>query len=493
VRTGAVMPKISDVLILAAANGAGDPHRSAGAAPDLPAASIGELEGALAGELHVPGSAGYDLARRGHNLAIEHHPAVVVEAVGPADVMAAVTYAARHGLPVAVLSTGHGAPLAADGAVLITTRRMQGVRVDPFAAMARIEAGVLWSRVVHEAAPFGLAPLSGSAPEIGAVGYTLGGGLGLLGRAFGYSADHVRSIDLVTANGTIRTANAQQYADLFWALRGGKGNFGVVTSMEIELFRVSRLFGGGLYLPGSSARSALHVYRRWVRDVPDAMTSSFALTRFPWDAEIAPPLRGRFAVHIRLAFNGSSAEGERLLAPLRRVALPLLDTVGDMPYAAAGSIHDDPPAPLAVSERAVRLRDLDEDAVDALIEATGPDSTCPLRLVELRHLSGALGREPDVPNAVGGRDAAFQLYLAGVPGGGMPVEPVAQEILDLMQPWTAGAASLNFLGTADTTTERTRAAFSPADFRRLVTVKRNYDPDNIFRFNHNIPTVLPTD
>lgn len=492
-RTGAIMPGISDVLIPAATNGAGDLHASARSAPGIPVVDLGELEGTVAGQLHVPGSAGYDLARRGHNLAIEHHPAVIVEVVGPADVMAAVGYAAKHGLPVAVLNTGHGASLAADGAVLITTRRMQGVRIDPYAAVARIEAGVLWSRVIHEAAPFGLAPLSGSAPEIGAVGYTLGGGLGLLGRSFGYSADHVRGIDLVTANGTLRTATPQQYADLFWALRGGKGNFGVVTSMEIGLFGVSRLFGGGLYLPGSSARPALHAYRRWVRDVPDAMTSSFALTRFPWDAEIAPPLRGRFAAHIRIAFNGSAAEGERLLAPLRQVALPLLDTVGDIPYAAGGSIHDDPPAPLAVCERAVRLRDLDEDAVDALIDATGPDSTCPLRLVELRHLGGALGREPDVPNAVAGRDAAFQLYLAGVPGGGMPAEPVAQEVLDRMLPWTAGAASLNFLGTADATAEGVRAAFSPADFRRLVTVKRNYDPDNIFRFNHNIPTVLRTD
>jgi FAD/FMN-containing dehydrogenase len=371
---------------------------------------------------------------------------------------------------------------------------MQGVRIDPYAAVARIEAGVRWSRVIHEAAPFGLAPLSGSAPEIGAVGYTLGGGLSLLGRAFGYAADHVRGIDLVTANGTLRTTTPQQYADLFWALRGGKGNFGIVTSMEIGLFGVSRLFGGGLYLPGSSARAALHAYRRWVRDVPDAMTSSVALTRFPWDPEIPSSLRGRFTVHFRVAFNGSVTEGERLLAPLRRVDVPLLDTVGDMPYAAGGSIHNDPAAPLAVSERAVRLRELDEDAVDALIDVTGPDSTCPLRLVELRHLGGALGREPDVPNAVAGRDAAFQLYLAGVPGdsGGMPTGPVAQEILDRMLPWTAGAASLNFLGAADATTERVSAAFSPAGFRRLVAVKRNYDPDNLFRFNHNIPPVLRT-
>ncbi|MGH3159631.1 MAG: hypothetical protein ACRDNF_24085 [Streptosporangiaceae bacterium] len=267
------------------------------------------------------------------------------------------------------------------------------------------------------------------------------------GRAFGYAADHVRSLDVVTANSVLRTATADQYADLFWALRGGKGSFGVVTSMEIGLFRVSRLFGGGLYFPGRAARAALHAYRRWIRDVPDEMSSSFAFTRFPWDPEIPVPLRGRSTVHVRIAFHGSAEQGERLVAPLRQVAVPLLDTLDDMPYAAGGTIHNDPPEPLAVHERGVRLRELDEDAADALIDLAGPDSTCPLRLVELRHLGGALGREPDVPNAVAGRDAAFQLYLAGVPGGsgGMPVEPVAGEILDRMRPWTSGAASLNFL------------------------------------------------
>ena len=486
------MPGISSVLSPPALNGAGAHPPPEGRAPVPLAAGVSELEAASAGPVHLPGSPGYDAERRGHNLAIDHHPAVIVGATGPADVMAAVGYAGRRGLPVAVLNTGHGASLPADGAVLITTYRMQGVRIDPYTGVARIEAGVRWSRVIHEAAPFGLAPLSGSAPETGAVGYTLGGGLSLLGRAFGYAADHVRSIDVVTASGTLRTAHPGQYADLFWALCGGKGNFGVVTSLEIGLVRVSRIFGGALYLPGSSARAALHAYRRWVRDVPDGMTSSFALTRFPWDREIPESLRGRSMVHLRFAFNGPAAEGERLIAPLRAVAVPVLDTVRDMPYSAAGTIHDDPPEPLAVHERGVRLRELDEDAVDVLIDLTGPDSVCPLRLVELRHLGGALSRDPEVPNAVPGRDAAFQLYLAGVPGGtgGIPVEPMAQEILDRMQPWTSGAASLNFLGPADAAPERVRAAFGPAALRRLASVKRNYDPDNLFRFNHNIPSAV---
>ncbi len=487
------MPGNSGVLVRAAANGTGDSGRPRVTEPVTEGAGIRELQAALAGQVYLPGSLGYDRQRRGHNLAVAHAPAMIADVTGPADVMAAVSYAASHGLPVAVRNTGHGVSLPADEALLIATHRMQGVRIDPYAGVARIEAGVRWSRVIHEAAPFGLAPLSGSAPDTGAVGYTLGGGLGLLGRAFGYAADHVRSIDVVTASGTLRTAHQDQYADLFWALRGGKGNFGVVTSLEIGLVRAPRIFGGGLYFPGRAAAEVLHAYRRWTRDLPDAMTSSFAFTRFPWDREVPEPLRGRSAVHLRFAFHGPAADGEGLVAPLRRLTVPLLDTLRDMPYADTGSIHNDPPGPLAVHERGVRLRELDEDAADVLIGLAGPDSTCPLRLVELRHLGGALGREPEVPSAVPGRDAAFQLYLAGVPGGadGMQVEPVAQEIVDRMEPWTAGAASLNFLGAADAAPERIRTVFAPADLRRLAEVKRIYDPDRLFRFNHNIPSMRP--
>ncbi|MEV4511725.1 FAD-binding oxidoreductase [Dactylosporangium sp. NPDC049525] len=451
--------------------------------------AVAQLAPRLHGPLFLPGDAGYDDERSGYNTMLEHRPAVVVGADGPADVMAAVAFATTHGLPVGVLSTGHGAAVAADGALLVSTRRMQGVRVDPFNRVARVEAGVRWDRVIHEAAAFGLAPLSGSAPHVGVVGYTLGGGLGLLGRSFGYAADHVRGVDIVTAHGMQRQVSPQQYADLFWALRGGKGNFGVVTSLEIDLFPVPRLYGGGLYFRASSAPQVFNAYRRWARSLPDAMTSSIALTRFPWQPQLPDRLRGRFVVHVRIAYNGTAAEGERLVRPLREAAVTMLDTVAEMPYTASGSIHADPLEPFGLYERTAYLRELDEDAVDALVDLAGPDSTCPMTLVELRHLGGALGRAPEVPNAVGHRDAGFLLYLAAVcpPADPHAVAGYADEILARLAPWTTGGAALNFMGTHDAAPARVRSAYTEADYRRIVGVKRAYDPENVFRVNHNIP------
>jgi FAD/FMN-containing dehydrogenase len=444
------------------------------------------LAPALRGSLFLPGDAGYDDACAGYNLALTHRPMAVVEPSGVADVLAAVAFATRHELPVGVLNTGHGAAVPADGAVLVNLRRMRGVRVDPFAAVARVEAGTRWSDVIHEAAAFGLAPLSGSSPEVGVVGYTLGGGLGLLGRAFGYAADHVRSIDVVTRHGMLRQATPQQFADLFWALRGGKGNFGVVTSMEIDLFRVPRLYGGGLYFRGSTAAEVLSGYRRWVRTIPDELGSSIALTRFPWQPDLPEELRGRFVVHVRIAYPGPAADGEELVRPLRRIALPLLDTIVDRPYPTSAEIHRDPTEPFALTEASTCLRELDEDAADELVHLAGPDSTCPLRLVELRHLGGALARPPQVPNAVGNRDAGFLLYTAGVADTADAAQ-YGQLVLDRMRPWSTGGTLPNFLGTADATPERVRAAYPPDDYRRLVQVKRAYDPENLFRITHNIP------
>lgn len=455
---------------------------------------VAKLAHQLEGPLFLPGDAGYDEERAGYNLVLERTPTLVVGATGPADVMAAVGFATDVGLPVGVLNTGHNASVSADGALLVSTRRMQAVLVDPYAQVARIEAGVRWQRVIHEAAAFGLAPLSGSSPSVGAVGYTLGGGLGLLSRTFGYAADHVRSINIVTAHGVLRRTDAHQYPDLFWALRGGKDNFGIVTSMEIGLFPVPRLYGGGLYFPGSTAADVLHSYRRWVRTVPEEMNASAALTRFPLDPAVPTQLRGRFTVHVRIAYHGSAADGEQLVRPLRRVAVPLLDTVADMPYPATGRIHNDPIRPLSLYEQTMYLRELDEDMVDALVYEAGPDSTCQLQLVELRHLGGALARPAEPPNAVGNRDAASLLYLAGLatPEVGPVVREYGRSIMDRIKPWSTGGTALNFLGTEDTSLEQVRTAFDAKDYQRLVGVKRAYDPGNIFRVNHNIPPVMPT-
>ncbi|WP_236830455.1 FAD-binding oxidoreductase [Blastococcus sp. KM273128] len=409
-----------------------------------------------------------------------HEPAVVVGATGAADVVAAVAHATEHGLPVAVLATGHAAPPGTAGAVLVVTRRMQGVRVDPMARTARVDAGVRWERVLHEAAAFGLAPLAGSSPDVGAVGYTVGGGLGLLGRLHGYAADHVTSIDVVSGNGSLRTATAGQYPDLFWGVRGGKGSLGVVTSMDIGLFPVPRFYGGGLFFRGSTAGTVLHAYRRWVRDVPEGMSSSVALNRFPLSEDVPEALRGRFTVHVRIAYCGSAEDGEALVRPLRSAAVPLSDTVAEMPFRECGRIHADPPLRSDVVERNALLRELDEDAVDALLDVVGPDSASPLSFLEVRHLGGALARPPAVPNAVGHRGAGFLLYSATPPDRDGAVLAHSALLAERMAPWAAGTA-LNFLGTDDESRERMPAAYEPRDLQRLRQLQRTYDPHGLFR------------
>jgi FAD/FMN-containing dehydrogenase len=446
-----------------------------------------ELAPGSRGPLYMAGDPEYDAECAGYNRAIAHRPAIVAGVTGAADIMAAVAFATKHGLPVGVLNTGHGASVAADDAVLISTKRMRGVTVDPYLRTARVQAGVTWDQVIHEAAPFGLAPLCGSSPAVGVVGFVLGGGLPILGRAYGYAADNVRSIDVVTAHGMLRRVTPDQYADLFWALRGGKGNFGVVTAIEIDLVPVTRVYGGGLYFPGSQAAAVLNAYRRWVKRVPEQMSSSITLTRFPWEDTVPAELRGRFVVHLRLAYAGSAADGESLVRPLRTAALPLLDTVAEIPYTAIGGIHNDPTDPFPLHERTACLRELDEDGLDRLIHLAGPDSTCPLRLVELRHLGGALSREPAIPNAVGNRDAEFLLYLTGLTTSGAEVVHSAELILDQLAPWCTGGVNINFLGVSDAEPERVRAAYPADAYRRLRRTKRAYDPENIFRINHNIP------
>lgn len=466
----------------------GDGRGGEGRASDVESAARTELSRKLRGALLLPDDDGFELAGSGYNSALRHRPAVVVRATGVADVLAAVGFASERGLPIGVLNTGHSASVAADGAMLINTADMIGARIDPITRTARIDAGTSWRQVVHESAPFGLAPLSGSSSSVGAVGYTLGGGLGLLGREFGYAADHVRSIDVVTAGARLRRVDPDRDQDLFWALRGGKGNFGVVTSMEVDLFGVDELFGGGLFFRGSDAREVLHAYRKWVRGLPERTTSSVALIRFPWGGDVAEELRGRFVVHVRIAHNGSEAEGRRLVRPLRDAAVPVRDTLSRLPYTETDAIHRDPTEGFDMRESTACLRDLDEAAVEELLHVAGPDSTCPMRLVEVRHLGGALAREPAVANAVGNRDAGFLLYTAGV-GGGPEADQVAEcsrEIMEKMRRFTTGGVLLNFLGVDHADPDQVRAAYDATAHDMLRSVKHEHDPDNLFRINHNI-------
>ena len=418
------------------------------------------------------------------NLATTHRPTVVVGATSAADVAAAVTWAVAHDLPVAVQATGHGPVQPVEDALLVTTSRMQSVEVDPERRTARVGAGVRWADVIDAAAPYGLAGVSGSSSQVGVVGYCVGGGMGALSRQYGFGADQVLGIELVTADGAIRWVDADTEPDLFWAVRGGKGNFGVVTALEIGLVPVATIYGGAVFFAGESARDVLHSFRTWAPTLPDRSTTSVALLNLPPAEHLPEPLRGRYVVMLRFAHNGSETEGAELLAPMLESGEVLVHGVAAMPYANADAIHQDPTEPMPVWEKGTLLADLPADAVDTLLTAAGPDSGAPLAMVELRLMGGALGRQPRVPNAVSGREGAFTLFVLGVlvPEIADVVPVVGLGVIDAMRPWATGTAPVNWLGAA--TPAEVARAWRPEVHARLMEVKRAVDPGNVFRFGH---------
>jgi hypothetical protein len=447
--------------------------------------------GGLSGPVFRPGDDGYDAERAGFNLAIDHRPELIVGATGPDDVVAAVNYASARDLAVAVLTTGHGPSVAADGQVLINTRRLSDVHVDPAARTARVGGGVRWQQVLPRTGPHGLAPLNGSSPHVGVVGYTLGGGVGPLGRSYGFAADRVRTVDVVTADGRLRHVTADSDPELFWAMRGGKGNFGVVVGMEFELLPVSRLFGGGLFFPAEATADVLHAYSEWAPSAPEEMSSSVLLINFPPLPEIPEPFRGKYIAHVRLAYTGTAEQGERLVRPLRDLGSQLLDTLGELPYAEVGTIYNDPTDPVAAYDTNVSLRTLDPETVDAILSVGGPGSGSGL-IIELRQLGGAYARPRSISSAVGGRDAAYALFAGCVPepGGQDAATRALERFRAAMRPWATGGTIFNFCGVGDADPERVKLAFTPADHARLAEVKATYDAANVFRINFNIPPAI---
>jgi FAD/FMN-containing dehydrogenase len=427
------------------------------------------------GPVFHPGEAGYDEERDGFQLAGRHRPELIVAATGAADVRAAVEYAATANLPVAVQATGHGLSIAADRGVLVATRAMTGVRIDAAARTAWLAAGVRWRQVIEEAARHGLAPLSGSSPDVGAVGYTLGGGLGLLARQYGYAADHVRAVEVVTADGRPRRLTPGD--ELFGALLGGGGNFGVVTGMEIGLVPVTRVYGGGLYYPATA--DVLAAWRDWTALVPDELTSGIGLVPVPDLPQVPEPLRGRHIAHIRIAYTGDAASGERLVAPLRAAGPVLMDTLGDLPYTESGSISNDPPYAHAYTGVAAMLDELD---VATVFELGGPDADVPC-VLQVRHLGGALAK----PSAtvIGNRDARYVLYVLSALDG-LDTAAVTATHRRLIDAVRVSGTFPNF-HYGPVTAEQVRTAYDPGTYRELTRLKAAYDPTNMFRFNHNIP------
>ena len=460
------------------------------AAPTADLSALDLLRRIVAGPVLEPGDPGYEDEVATWNVAVSQRPPIVVGAACADDVAAAVRFALNHELSVAVQATGHGASFPVDNGLLINTRRMTSVSVDVQRGVARVGAGAKWAQVIAATAPYGLAPLSGSSSDVGAVGYTLGGGMGPLGRRYGFSADRVRSVEIVTGDGRLRTITADDDTGLFWGIRGGKGNLGIVTAMEIDLVLLPRLYGGAIFFDGADSAKVLHAWREWVQTVPEEMTSSVALLRLPDLDDVPPPLRGRLTLHLRIAYTGETCIGEKLVAPLREVATPIVDMVREMPFTETDSIHLDPVDPMPAWHDARLLASFPAEAVDALVTTAGPDVDVPLIAAEVRHMGGALGRPAAVPNVVAGRDGAFSLFVVGpdVPGLTPAVTAAGRNVMDALASWQTSGRLVNFLGSADEGSAAVAAAYRPEDAARLQELKDRFDPHGIFRHGHVLRT-----
>jgi FAD/FMN-containing dehydrogenase len=363
---------------------------------------------------------------------------------------------------------------------------MRAVGVDADARRVRVEAGVTWGEVNRALEPHGLAALAGSSHDVGVVGYTLGGGYSWLARSQGLAASSVLAIELVTPDGRLQRVDAEHSPDLFWALRGGGGNFGVVVAIEFRVYPVATVVGGMLLFPLERAREVLRAYAAWAATAPDAATTCVRLLRFPPMPELPEFLRGQALVGIDGAIDADDDTASALLAPLRALG-PTVDTFGRMPATSLTDLHLDPPSPVpAVGDGAI-LEELTDETIDALVDAYAA-ATSPLSVLVIEQMGGAVARVPRDATAFPNRDAAFNLAMVGRwtdPGERDTHVRWVRGVHDAVRPSALGAY-VNYLGVGEGA-DRVRAAYGPEKFARLASLKRAYDPSNVFRFNQNIP------
>jgi FAD/FMN-containing dehydrogenase len=444
------------------------------------------LRAAIAGQVFVPGDAGYDQARQAWNLAVDARPAVVVVAGSAADVTQAVRYARARGMRIAPQGTGHGAPPLEplDGAMLLRTTRMRKVGIDPAARTARAEAGAQWADVIVPAAEHDLTGLSGSSLGVGVAGYTLGGGLGFLARRYGLAANSVTAAELVTPDGDLVRADAGHEPDLLWAIRGGGGSVGVLTALEMRLYPVGELYAGDLFFPITRAAEVLHAWRDWTATVPDEGTSMAHLLRFPPVPVIPEPLRGQAFAVIEAAYLGDAGSGAELIDPLRRLG-PDRDTFAMISPSALDQLNMDPDQPVPTRGDGTLTADLPAAAIDALLAVAGPDTDTPLASIEVRHLGGALARPAPDGGAQPSIDASHMIFAAGfapTPELAAAAREQAQAVKDALAPWHAGYDYYNFAETPAVAS----AVLPPASHQRLQEIKASYDPDQMIISTHPV-------
>jgi FAD/FMN-containing dehydrogenase len=432
-----------------------------------------------------PADEGWDAARQAFNLTIDQRPELIALARSEADVASVVRFASREGLQVAPQATGHNAgPLGSlEGTVLLKTRAMRGVEIDAQARKARVKAGVKWEEVVPRASELGLAALHGSSPDVGVVGYSLGGGMGWYARKHGLQTNSVTAIEIVTADGELRRVGADHEAELFWALRGGGGNFGVVTAIEFDLYPVEELYAGTLFFPFEQGPELFHAWREWTKDTPDEITSTAKLLQFPPLEEVPEPMRGKAFAVVSAAFLGSEADGVDVMRRLRELG-PVMDTFAMVPPAGIAELAMDPPDPVPYTARNALLGDLDAQAIDELMAVAGPGSDSQLVMVEMRQTGGALARTAPHHGALASLRGSFVSEAIGlVMYEATALAAVVQtaRVQSALAPHAVG----HYLNFAEEEVD-VRDAYSADAYTRLRALKGEYDPDGLFRANHRI-------
>jgi FAD/FMN-containing dehydrogenase len=449
-----------------------------------------DLRSKVGGQLIIPGDADYDGARLAWDLTVQQWPAAIVFARDAADIAESIRFAEREGLAVAVQSTGHGVVRPANDSLLIRTAGLNEIHVDAAAQIAWVGAGAKWGMVLERTQPFGLAPLLGSSPDVGVVGYTLGGGLGWLGRKYGLAADSVRFFDVVTANGRLLRASESENSDLFWGLRGGGGGLAVVAGMAIDLFPVTKVCGGNLFYPIELAREVFIRYRDWVSTAPEELTSSVLIMNYPSIPELPEHLRGRSFAMVRGCYCGPVEHGEALLHEWRAWRTPELDDFKAMAFAGVGTISNDPVDPVPGVSTGAWLRELSDGAIDLLIRSsTGDSEPSPIGIAEVRHAGGAIARMRPSSSAYGNRNATFLLQLLGLapnPEAQRHVKQATSDLKRALAPWLTGGVYMNFL-SGEESRQRVEDGYSPEAFHRLMALKAEYDPEDRLRHGFNIP------
>jgi FAD/FMN-containing dehydrogenase len=444
---------------------------------------------AIAGRVATAADPDWDAVRMGWNLATDQRPAAVALVESADDVAATVAFAAANGLKVAGQGTGHGSaglpPL--DDTVLIKTGALRGIEIDAEARTARVEAGVLSLELGEAGQPHDLCGMPGSSPDVGVVGYTLGGGLSWIGREHGFACNRVNAIELVTAEGERRTVDANDGADLFWALRGGGGGYAIVTALHLDLLEIPAVYSGALVFPAEVGIDAVRTYRDWAGEQPDEVTSVVRFITPPPLPDVPEPIRGRPLLTIDGAcLVASKEEGEAIIAPLRAgIGSTIMDTYDWIPAVGMSRIHMDPESPVPGVGEGGLVTKLDDAAIEAFVALAGPDSGSPLLLTELRRLGGAFARPAEGSGALSHIDADYVMYSVGIamsPDMGEAAATHLKKIEETMRPWAPGGAYFNFTEAPCDVD----AILPPEVCDRLKQVKRDWDPEGRVVANHAV-------